>query len=138
MKDKIREMINIAHQALKYSYAPYSDFQVASCILTDSNQLFTGVNVENSAHNMAICAESSAICQMVSGGGRYIKDIVILAASEKLCSPCGACRQRIHEFSMEETKVHMCNKDGVLKVMSIKELLPLAFFLNPNSGISND
>lgn len=131
MDEKINEMIRIAHKALDNSYAPYSNFHVASCIMSANGNLYTGVNVENGAYSMAICAESSAICQMVSAGEQTIKTLVVLASSEELCPPCGACRQRIHEFSSNETRVYMCNKDGVIKVLTINELLPLAFCFNP-------
>ncbi|QBR84225.1 cytidine deaminase [Legionella israelensis] len=134
MNEKINEMISIAQEALKNSYAPYSNFHVASCIMSENGQIFTGVNVENGAHSMAICAESSAICQMIAAGQQKIKDLVVLASSEQLCPPCGACRQRIQEFSTDETRVYMCNKDGIINVLTINELLPLAFCFNPYSG----
>ncbi len=137
MNDKIEEMISLAHKALENAYAPYSKFKVGSCILDEHDDLYTGVNVENSAYNMAICAESSAICQMVAAGGQKIKAIVVLASSEELCSPCGACRQRISEFSTPDTKVYMCNKNGILQSMTMKELLPLAFHLNTDFGQTN-
>ena len=138
MNSKIKEMISVAHQALANAYAPYSKFSVSSCVLSEDGHLYTGVNVENSSTSLGICAESGAICQMVAAGQKKIKAIVVLAASEELCSPCGACRQRIFEFSDPETRVYMCNKTGILQTHTIGELLPLAFKLNPDYGKSND
>ena len=134
MNPKISEMISSAHDALQNSYSPYSKFKVGACILTDKGHLYTGVNVENSAYNMGVCAETSAISQMVSSGERNIKSIVVLAGSEELCSPCGGCRQRIYEFSSPDTMVYMCNKDGIIDSKTISELLPIAFNLNPEFG----
>lgn len=124
-------MIKEAHQKLTHAYAPYSQFKVASCICTDKDNLYTGVNVENSSYSLSICAESAAICHMVLAGEQRIKSIVVLANNNLLCTPCGACRQRIHEFSTPETMIHLCNENTVFQSLSIDKLLPLAFDFNP-------
>lgn len=120
-------MIAEAYGALQFAYAPYSKFKVACCICTDTDNLYTGVNVENGSYGLTICAEGSAICKMISAGEQHIKSLVLLASSNLLCSPCGACRQRIHEFSDSNTIVHLCNKDSILHSLTIDKLLPLAF-----------
>lgn len=124
-------MMHEAHKALANSYAPYSKFHVASCIATDKGNLYTGVNVENGSYGLTICAEMSAICHMISAGERHIKSVVVLAGNELLCPPCGACRQRLHEFSTPETMVHLCNKDTIFHSFTIDELLPIAFDFKP-------
>ncbi|PJD95440.1 MAG: cytidine deaminase [Legionella sp.] len=127
MDDIITAMIEKAYNSLENAYAPYSQFKVAACICTDSNNLFNGVNVENGSYGLTACAEASAICNMVSSGERHIKSVVILAGNNQLCPPCGSCRQKIFEFSMPETQIHLCNKEGILRSVRIDELLPLAF-----------
>lgn len=127
----IKKMIVSAHSALTLAYAPYSKFTVAASICTDKDTLYTGVNVENGAYGLTTCAEASAICTMVSSGEQRIKSIVVLAGSNQLCPPCGACRQRIYEFSTPEILVHLCNKDNILQSIRIDELLPLAFHFKP-------
>ncbi|MCL9684258.1 cytidine deaminase [Legionella maioricensis] len=130
--NKITEqMISEAYKALPNAYAPYSQFKVASCICTDKNNLYTGVNVENGSYGLTNCAESSAICNMVLAGEQRIKSIVILADNHLPCSPCGACRQRIHEFSTADTVVHLCNENTIFQSLTIDKLLPLAFDFNP-------
>jgi cytidine deaminase len=123
----IAEMIHRASKALPNAYAPYSKFLVASCILTEKNNYYTGVNVENGSYGLTVCAETSAICNMVSSGETQIKSIAVLAGNNLLCSPCGSCRQKIYEFSTASTMVHLCNKEKVFQSLPIKELLPLAF-----------
>lgn len=123
----IKKMISNAHNTLAHSYSPYSKFSVASCICTDKDNFYTGVNVENSAYGLAICAEASAISAMVTAGEKRIKSIVVMAGTNILCSPCGACRQRIYEFSTPDTLIHLCDKDSVLRTFKINELLPEAF-----------
>ena len=129
MDDMTQVMITQAFKALDKAYAPYSNFQVGSCICSEDGSLFTGVNVENSSYSLSVCAETSAICQMVAGGQLKIKSIVVLAGNNDLCTPCGACRQRIYEFSTSDTTIYLCNNQTVLKTMTIDELLPLAFHL---------
>jgi cytidine deaminase len=123
----ITKMISKAHDALHYAYAPYSHFTVACCIRTDKDNLYTGINVENSSYGLTLCAETSAIAAMVSSGEQHIKSMVVLAGTNKLCSPCGACRQRIYEFSVPQTTIHLCNKEAILRSVTISDLLPLAF-----------
>lgn len=125
------KMIAEAHKILAHAYAPYSKFTVASCICTDKDNLYTGVNVENGSYGLTVCAEVSAICKMVSAGEQQIKSIVVLAGTNLLCSPCGACRQRIHEFSTPETMIYLCNKNSIYQSLTIDELLPLAFNFKP-------
>lgn len=121
------KMISKAHAALAHSYAPYSKFKVACCIRTDKDNLYTGINVENSSYGLTLCAETSAIAAMVTAGEHHIKSLVVLAGTNELCSPCGGCRQRIYEFSAPDTMIHLCNKDSILRSVSIQEILPLAF-----------
>ena len=123
----ITKMICNASSALSNAYAPYSQFTVASCICTDDNNLYSGVNVENGSYGLSTCAEAAAICAMVCAGEQRIKSIVILAGNQQLCPPCGSCRQKIYEFSTPETMIYLCNKETILHRMSIDDLLPLAF-----------
>ena len=131
MTDLTPSMIKLARQALNRAYAPYSNYHVASCLCSEDESLFTGVNVENASYSLTICAESSAICQMIAAGKQKIKSLVVLNGVNTLCTPCGACRQRIVEFSTKDTIVHLCNDQAVLKSISIDELLPFAFSFKP-------
>ncbi|CEG56804.1 cytidine deaminase [Legionella fallonii] len=131
MNNTIAQMIKEAYKALPNAYTPYSQFKVASCICTDKGNLYTGVNVENGSYSLSICAESSAICHMIAAGEQKIKSIVVVAHNNLLCPPCGACRQRIHEFSTADTMVYLCNEKTVFQSLSIDQLLPLAFDFNP-------
>lgn len=127
MDPVIANMISKAHNALAHAYAPYSKFTVACCIRTDKDNLYTGINVENSSYGLTLCAEASAIAAMVTAGEQHIKSMVILSGTNTLCSPCGGCRQRIYEFSTADTLIHLCNKEVLLRSITIEELLPLAF-----------
>lgn len=129
MDDITQLMIKDASRSLQYAYSPYSNYAVAACICSEDDSLFTGVNVENSSYGLTICAETSAICQMIAAGKRQIKSMVLMAGDNALCAPCGACRQCINEFSTPQTRIHLCDQQKVLKTMRIDELLPIAFKL---------
>ena len=131
MNKVISNMISRAHTAIAHSYSPYSGFRVAACICTDQGNLYTGVNVENASYGLTLCAEASAICQMVTAGKHVIQSMVILAGTNELCAPCGACRQRIYEFSTPQTLVHLCTQSAILLSMTMSELLPLPFDFKP-------
>lgn len=127
MNKTIENMMSKASQALHVAYSPYSKYQVAACICTDKDNLYTGVNIENSSYGLTLCAEACAICLMIAAGEKQIKTMIVLAGDNQLCSPCGACRQRIYEFATPETIIHLCNKETILYSLSINELLPFAF-----------
>jgi len=112
----------------KNAYAPYSGFKVGAAVLTDNGNVYVGANVENVSYPCGTCAEESAIAAMIAGGDKHISDIVIVADGKNLITPCGACLQRIFEFSDEKTMVHLANLAGIQKSCHIKELLPTAFY----------
>jgi cytidine deaminase len=131
MNDLIASMISKARQALSNAYAPYSKFQVASCLSCEDGSLYMGVNVENAAYGLTICAETSAICQMVSAKQQKITNLVVMNGPGTLCPPCGACRQRIAEFSDSNTIIHLCSHQAPIKSLTLDELLPYRFQFKP-------
>lgn len=131
MTNLIQRMIKEAHDKLKNAYSPYSNYQVASCLCSENNNLYSGVNVENASYGLTLCAEASAICNLISSGEKKIKSMVILNGLNTLCSPCGACRQRIIEFSDENTIIYLTNANTVIKSFAVDELLPHAFRFKP-------
>jgi len=120
-------LFTLACEAMQQSYSPYSNFPVGAAIRTNKGSVFSGCNVENAAYPEGTCAEAGAIAAMVLAGERNIKDIYVVGMGEQLVSPCGGCRQRIREFSNSDTRVHICGPEGVRKVLTINELLPLSF-----------
>ncbi|MDR1694761.1 MAG: cytidine deaminase [Lactobacillaceae bacterium] len=125
---KIAEkLFNLALEARKRSYSPYSKFKVGAAIYADDEKFYSSCNVENVSYPCGTCAETGAISSMIAGGGKKIKEILVVADSENIISPCGGCRQRIMEFSDKNTYVHLAGLDGIKKTMKAHELLPLAF-----------
>jgi cytidine deaminase len=122
MKDQLKQA---AIEVSKKAYAPYSDYKVGAAILTKSGKIFTGCNVENSSYGLTNCAERTAVFKAISEGETEFEEIVIYVDSQKLPTPCGACRQVLSEFS-SDLKVTIVSKNEE-KETDIQELLPFGF-----------
>ena len=125
--NEIETMLAKANQARANAYAPYSHFTVGCCIKTSQNNYFTGCNVENASYSLTTCAEASAITHMVTAGEQKISALLVVAGGDILCTPCGACRQRIREFALPDTPVYLCNPLSYQSTMTLIELLPASF-----------
>ncbi len=123
-----RELVQVALEAQKNAYVPYSNFPVGAALLTTSGKVYAGCNVENASYGLTTCAERTAVSKAVSEGEREFAAIAIVCNTEEYCSPCGSCRQIIAEFG-EGIRVIMANKQGVYQVKPISELLPGYFKL---------
>ena len=121
------KLLTLAHEAAANADAPYSHFQVGAAILSDSGKYYSGCNVENISFPTGSCAEQSAVSAMICGGDICIAEILIYADSKKLITPCGACLQRIAEFSTPKTLIHLANTAGIKETLSINDLLPHCF-----------
>jgi len=119
------KLVALAIEARDRAYAPYSGYSVGAALLDENGRAFVGVNVENAAYGSTICAERSAICTMVSAGGRKIQALVV--ATEDGGAPCGACLQVISEFADLSTPVVLCRADGTSEAHGFGDFLPLAF-----------
>ena len=90
--------------------------------------VFTGCNVENAALGSTICAERNACCKAVSEGHQKFVRLAIYADSENWCTPCGACRQFLAEFTRDQDIEGLCAKAGNRYVSyKLSELLPHIF-----------
>ncbi len=125
--DKIKELHQAALEGFERAYAPYSNFHVGAAILSESGEIYSGCNVENVSYPCGSCAEQNAIGAMIAGGEKKIKAILILAEGKDLIKPCGACLQRIQEFSDENITIFLADKKGVKQTLSLAELLPHGF-----------
>ena len=100
------------------AYAPYSNYLVGAAVRTHDGRIFEGVNVENAAYPLGVCAEKTALVRAVVEGYRPgdVEAIGITAA------PCGGCRQWLYEFRIGS--VTFRNAAGEVVTYSAEELLP--------------
>lgn len=87
-----------ADDARANAYAPYSDFPVGAALLGRNGRIYRGCNVENASYGLSICAERNAVFQAVTEGEKEFTAIAVSARAGEQPSPCGACRQVLHEF----------------------------------------
>ena len=112
------ELVQKAEAVVGRAYAPYSRYEVGAVVRTDDGREFEGVNVENAAYPLGVCAEKSALAAAVAAGygpGR-------IAAIGITASPCGGCRQWLAEFRIPE--VGFRRGDGSVATYAASELLP--------------
>ena len=122
-----------AKKAREHAYAPYSHFLVGAALLTKSGKIYHGCNIENAAYSPGNCAERTAFFRAVYQGEREFEKIAVAGGpkgkeADKLCAPCGVCRQVMMEFCDPETfQIILADGKGGCLQHSLKELLPLGF-----------
>ena len=120
-----RQLINLAVQASRNAYVPYSHFAVGAALECRDGTVFTGCNVENAALGSTICAERTAACKAVSEGARDFTAIAI-ASNGSAPYPCGACRQFLAEFA-PDMEVLSVMGGGRYVSNRLSELMPYTF-----------
>ena len=120
-----QNLIDLANETRKKAYVPYSNYPVGAALRGKSGKIYTGVNVENAAYPVTMCAERVALFKAVSEGEREFDAISVVTNNGG--SPCGSCRQVLSEFGLDIV-VLIADGDGNLtEETSIRDLLPGAF-----------
>ena len=125
--DAEQKLFQAALLAFNRAYAPYSSFRVGAAVLGSNGGIYSGCNVENISFPCGSCAEQGAISAMIAGKSKEIAQILIIADSQELTTPCGACLQRIKEFAAPNCEVLLADLSGIKKVLKLQEMLPYAF-----------
>lgn len=110
----VEQAVAVAERA----YAPYSEYRVGAVARTRDGREFAGVNVENAAYPLGICAEKNALAAAAAAGYRP-GDIAAVGIN---ASPCGGCRQWLVEWRVDE--VSFRRDDGTIATYRADELLP--------------
>jgi len=120
-----RALIDLANEARRRAYAPYSNYQVGAALRTRSGRIFTACNVENAAYPTSMCAERIAIYKAVSEGEKEFDVIAVVTPNGG--TPCGGCRQVMSEFGLD-TLVLIADGEGrLVQETTVAGLLPGAF-----------
>ena len=133
----IQELFVKAQQARDVAYAPYSHFKVGVALRLDNGTIIQGSNQENAAYPSGLCAERVAV--FYAGANYPNASITTLAITVKSLdkvitkpvAPCGACRQSLVEYEINQNtpiQIYFMGETGkIIKVASVKNLLPLVF-----------
>jgi cytidine deaminase len=92
-------LVEAAKSARLRAYAPYSRYQVGAAVVTRSGRVFAGCNIENASYGACLCAERTAIAQMVAAGETDPVACAVVTLGPRAGSPCGICRQVLSEFA---------------------------------------
>ena len=125
MKVTLKALWEAAMTVRAKAYVPYSRFAVGAAVETGSGRIFSGCNVENASYGLTNCAERTAIFNAISAGESQLLRLLVVADTPRPVAPCGACRQVMHEFHIQE--IILCNTAGESKSLGMADLLPCAF-----------
>ena len=137
LSDVDKNLMQAAIKASRNAYAPYSGFSVGAALLMEDDSIIIGNNQENAAYPSGMCAERVAIWKAGSSyPNKKVKKIAITAVSsnkqlDKPVGPCGACRQTLLEYEVNQKEAmeifFMGEIGNVVKANSIASLLPFSF-----------
>jgi cytidine deaminase len=119
-------LIVAAIQVRENAHATFSKFKVGAAVQDDGGRIHTGCNVENATYGLTVCAERVAIFKAISEGARRFTRVAVVADTEKLTPPCGACRQILWEFC-GDVEIVLANLTGKTETIRLGTLFPRAF-----------
>ncbi len=132
----VQKLIQEAIKVRDKAYVPYSNFAVGAALLSTSNIIYTGCNIENAAYSPSNCAERTAFFKAISEGEKNFLAIAVVGAKKgkelEFCPPCGVCRQVMMEFcNPKEFKIIFAKSLSEYKIFTLDEILPMGF--GPNN-----
>lgn len=124
-RDKQKALLAAALNVRRRAYAPYSQFTVGAAVLSKDGDIVSGINMENSSYGLSVCAERNTLATAVAQGKRDFAAMAIV--SEGGVTPCGACRQVIHDICGDIEIILADEKGEIRKITTTRALLPDAF-----------
>ena len=128
---RLDRLVAAAIEVRKRAYAPYSSYAVGAAIESSSGRVYVGCNVENASYGATICAERSAIAQMVAAGDRKPVACAVATGGASPGTPCGICRQVLYELAddMPIALVAVRPRKQTRHDTTLAALLPMGFRL---------
>jgi cytidine deaminase len=123
-------LIAAARAAAAGAYAPYSNFAVGAALRFADGAVVTGCNVENASYGLALCAETVAVARAMTEGRRGgLVEVAVVGPTEAPVTPCGRCRQVLHELAALGGTDPVVWSGGTGEVLEhrLSQLLPSSF-----------
>lgn len=117
-----RELREAAVAVMRHAYVPYSNYPVGVAGVTDDGRVVAGCNVENASYGLGLCAECGMVSQLAASGGGRLRAIACVDGDGRALTPCGRCRQLLHEHGGPD-----CLVDAEPAPVRLETLLPGAF-----------
>lgn len=127
------ELVALAREAATKAYAPYSRFHVGCAVESIDGEVASGANMENACYRLGLCAEQSALsaAQHAFGLGKVARIAVSGGSGDRVCTPCGGCRQAILEAAQlagRDIEILCSSGDGTrVERHRIGDLIPHGF-----------
>jgi cytidine deaminase len=112
----------VAVEMMHRAYAPYSGYPVGAAAYADDGRIVAGCNVENASYGITLCAECGLVSDLHRTGGGRLVAFTCVDHHEQLLTPCGRCRQLLHEHGGPELLI-----EAATGSRRLRELLPEAF-----------
>ena len=125
------ELIQRAIQALDTSHPNQpKNLRFGAAVLTRSGTIYSASVFWSATSSLTIHAEHAALAHAAAHGERGIVAIACVSTEdeqgEKICHPCGLCKQVIYESSMDsgiDVEVIMAGLSGHCVVKKISEIV---------------
>ncbi|MFO7870168.1 MAG: cytidine deaminase [Kiritimatiellia bacterium] len=133
---KPETLLNIAEEALRNAYCPYSNYAVGAALACADGRVITGVNVENASYGLTTCAERNALFAAVGKGKRDFAELAVVAKAPEpdgsVPRPCGACLQALSEFCGKDFRIYTARSRAIDKyeTLLLEQLLPRPFSID--------
>ena len=125
------ELVNLAKEAAKNAYVPYSHHYVGAALLCKNGKVYLGCNIENAAYGPTNCAERTAFFKAISEGEREFLKIAVVGGKDmdfkSYFTPCGVCRQVMSEFCDDDFIVIFGKNGDEYMETTLNEILPYRF-----------
>ncbi len=119
-------LVEAALRVRENAHARFSNFRVGAALEDESGAIHTGCNVENATYGLTVCAERVAVFKAISEGARRFRRIAVVADTDVLTPPCGACRQILWEFC-GDIEITLANLAGGTEKHRLRDLFPRPF-----------
>ena len=126
-----QSLIQMAEDTIGRAHASFTKVQVGSAVLTEGG-VYEGCNVESAISGLGICAERNAINHALLHEGPDLKIVALSVAwnRREIIRPCGACLQYLNEFSSNDVKIIMAERNGpTVMVGYLRKMLPYGYEL---------
>lgn len=143
LDDHTNALILRAKRKAHEAYAPYSEFPVSCVLEMEDGSLLEATNQENMAAPSGLCAESVAFFAAgAKSDQKIIRCVVYAPKVDEPITPCGACRQVMHEYEHKQEldiELILCNGNlsKVFLIKRVQDLLPISFSLKGHKRHKN-
>jgi cytidine deaminase len=94
---------------------------VACALETDNGNFYTGICIDVPC-SIGLCAEQSAIAEMVKNNETVIRSIIAVYEDGSILPPCGKCREFIAQIDHQNIKAKIILPE--MKEALLQDLLP--------------